>query len=193
MEKFYQVVNDLYLKLMNPFINYIHKWVPSLRIEDIEDIYNDTFITVRQNIIDNKVESDTKWKAYIIRIGLNMALNKAKKENKFVKADDREADDDIDATERFQTQISLHDIIDNSEETNMKEMRLAVIQREVGYLPEPCETILKDFYYGGMAMTEIKEEIHYKTADAVKARRYWCMQRLKERVMMAFTFLNLID
>lgn len=196
MERYNQVVNDMYLKLINVFINIVHKRLPTLRIEDIEDIYSETFIAVRQNILDNKVSSDTNWKAYIIRIGLNMALNKAKQEGRFVKAEDRSSDDDIDAGERFQTQISLLDIADEcdgKEKRENMEKRLTVMRREIAYLPEPCETILKDFYYGGMSMSDIMEEIHYKSTDAVKARKHWCMQRFKDRVTTAFRLLNLTD
>lgn len=196
MERYNQVVNDLYLKLMDKFINIIHKRLPALRFEDIEDIYSETFIAVRQNLLDDKVSSDTNWKAYIIKIGLNMAINKVKQAQNFEKPVDRPAEDDIDADERFQTKISLLDIADDCESNEKKEIfekRLAVMRREINYLPEPCETILKDFYYGGMSMTEIMEEIHYKSTDAVKARRYWCMQRFKERVLTAFKLLNLTD
>ena len=63
MGEYNQIVNDWYIKLMNLFINYIHKRLPVLRIEDIEDVYSETFIAVRQNMLNNKVVSGTNWKA----------------------------------------------------------------------------------------------------------------------------------
>ena len=69
---------------------------------------------------------------------------------------------------------------------------MAILQREITYLPEPCETILKDFYFGQLSMEEIRKEIGYKTTDSVKARKNKCMNRLKERVALAFKMRQLM-
>lgn len=193
MEEFNEIVNDWYVKLRDLFINYIHKHIPGLHIEDIEDIYSDTFIAVRENILNNRVKEGTKWKAYIFQIGYNMAINKMKQEGKKVETTETSNDDDIDATRKFETQISLMDLINEDDDKELLEKRIEVLKREIHYLPEPCETILKDFYFGGFSMKEIMEEIGYKTTDSVKARKNKCMNRLIERIKVAFTMLNLID
>lgn len=193
MEEYSQIVNDWYVGLRSLFINYIHKRIPALRIEDIEDIYSDTFIAVRENMLNNRVASGTNWKAYIFQIGYNMAVNKMKQEGKKVQTIERPADDDIDADEKFQTKLSLQDFADEDDDKETQEKRAEVLKREMRYLPEPCETILKDFYYGGFSMTEIMDEIHYNSTDSVKSMKNRCMKRFKERVMLAFKMLNLID
>ena len=161
-------------------------------MQEIEDIYADTFIAVHDNIIKGRVAADTKWKAYIYQIGLNLSLNKAKDNNRYVHAEEKNSDDDMDSQERFAIGISLASIVnecDNEEEKNEKE---AILQREITYLPEPCETILKDFYFGQLSMEEIRKEIGYKTTDSVKARKNKCMNRLKERVALAFKMRQLM-
>ena len=193
MEEYNQIVNDWYVKLMNLFINYIHKRLPVLRIEDIEDVYSETFIAVRQNMLNNKVASGTNWKAYIFQIGYNMAINKMKQASKMVQAADRPSNDDIDADEKFQTQLSLQDLMDDCDDKATMEQRVEVLQREMGYLPEPCETILKDFYFGGFSMAEIMHEIHYNSVDSVKSMKNRCMNRFKDRIKVTFKMLNLID
>lgn len=192
MEDYNQIVSDWYMKLMNLFINYIRKRLPALRIEDIEDVYSETFIAVRQNMLAGKVAAGTNWKAYIFQIGYNMAVNRMKKESKMVQATDSSSDDDIDADERFQTKLSLQELVDNCDDKEAAEQRIEVLKREMGYLPEPCETILKDFYYGGFSMAEIMAEIHYNSVDSVKSMKNRCMNRFKERVRVAFKMLNLI-
>ena len=192
MEDYNQIVSDWYMKLMNLFINYIRKRLPVLRIEDIEDVYSETFIAVRQNMLAGKVAAGTNWKAYIFQIGYNMAVNRMKKESKMVQATDSSSDDDIDADERFQTKLSLQELVDDCDDKEAAEQRIEVLKREMGYLPEPCETILKDFYYGGFSMAEIMAEIHYNSVDSVKSMKNRCMNRFKERVRVAFKMLNLI-
>ena len=144
MEEYNQIVNDWYVGLRSLFINFIHKRIPGLRIEDIEDVYSETFIAVRENMLNDRVASGTNWKAYIFQIGHNMAINKMKKESKKVQAMEGASDDDIDADEKFQTKLSLQELIDEDDDKEQLEKRIEVLKREIKYLPEPCETILKD-------------------------------------------------
>lgn len=192
MTNFNQIVNDKYLELRSGFINFISKRFPNFRMQEIEDIYADTFIAVHDNIIKGRVAADTKWKAYIYQIGLNLSLNKAKDNSRYVHAEEKNSDDDMDSQERFAIGISLTSIVNECDNEEEKNEKVAILQREITYLPEPCETILKDFYFGQLSMEEIRKEIGYKTTDSVKARKNKCMNRLKERVALAFKMRQLM-
>ncbi len=189
MEDFSQIVTNWFVSLRNPFINYIHKALPILSLDEIEDIYSDTFIAIRKNLMDGNVASGTKWKAYIFQIGYNMAVNKAKQSSRFVQVKEMTSNDDIDATNRFETYLSLKEVMED-EENETKAQRLSILEREIKYLPEPCETILKDYYYGGFSMTEIMLEIHYQSTDSVKSMKNRCMNKLRERIKLALGLLN---
>lgn len=189
MEDFSQIVTNWFVSLRNPFINYIHKALPILSLDEIEDIYSDTFIAIRKNLMDGNVASGTKWKAYIFQIGYNMAVNKAKQSSRFVQVKEMTSNDDIDATNRFETYLSLKEVMED-EENETKAQRLSFLEREIKYLPEPCETILKDYYYGGFSMTEIILEIHYQSTDSVKSMKNRCMNKLRERIKLALGLLN---
>lgn len=189
MEDFSQIVTNWFVSLRNPFINYIHKALPILSLDEIEDIYSDTFIAIRKNLMDGNVASGTKWKAYIFQIGYNMAVNKAKQSSRFVQVKEMTSNDDIDATNRFETYLSLKEVMED-EENETKAQRLSILEREIKYLPEPCETILKDYYYGGFSMTEIMSEIHYQSTDSVKSMKNRCMNKLRERIKLALGLLN---
>ncbi len=189
MEDFSQIVTNWFVSLRNPFINYIHKALPVLGLDEIEDIYSETFIAIRKNLLNGNVSPDTKWKAYIFRIGYNMAVNQAKQSNRFVQVIETTVNDDIDANKRFETFISLREVVEeDGNETKMQ--RIAILEREIRYLPEPCETILKDFYYGGFSMSEIMSEIHYQSTDSVKAMKNRCMNKLRERVKLVLGMLD---
>ena len=112
MEEYNQIVNDWYVKLRSYFINMVHNKYPDLHIEDIEDLYTEAFIAARENMIKGRVASDTNWKAYIFRIGLNMAANKSKQEIKKVQALEQTDDDDIDEEQRT-THRHMLVLIDN--------------------------------------------------------------------------------
>lgn len=189
MEDFSQIVTNWFVSLRNPFINYIHKALPILSLDEIEDIYSDTFIAIRKNLMDGNVASGTKWKAYIFQIGYNMAVNKAKQSSRFVQVKEMTSNDDIDATNRFETYLSLKEVMED-EENETKAQRLSILEREIKYLPEPCETILKDYYYCGFSMTEIMLEIHYQSTDSVKSMKNRCMNKLRERIKLALGLLN---
>ena len=189
MEDFSQIVTNWFVSLRNPFINYIHKALPVLGLDEIEDIYSETFIAIRKNLLEGNVASGTKWKAYIFQIGYNMAVNKAKQSIRFVQVKEMTSNDDIDATNRFETYLSLQEVMEE-EDNETKSQRLSILELEIKYLPEPCETILKDYYYGGFSMTEIMSEIHYQSTDSVKSMKNRCMNKLRERIKLALGLLN---
>ena len=99
------------------------------------------------------------------------------------------SNDDIDATNRFETYLSLQEVMEE-EDNETKSQRLSILELEIKYLPEPCETILKDYYYGGFSMTEIMSEIHYQSTDSVKSMKNRCMNKLRERIKLALGLLN---
>lgn len=189
MEDFSQIVTNWFVSLRNPFINYIHKALPVLELDEIEDIYSETFIAIRKNLLEGNVASGTKWKAYIFQIGYNMAVNKAKQSIRFVQVKEMPSNDDIDATDRFETYLSLQEVMEE-EDNETKSQRLSILEREIKYLPDPCETILKDYYFGGFSMSEIMSEIHYQSTDSVKSMKNRCMNKLRERIKLALGLLN---
>ena len=193
MERYNEIVNNWYVKLWPLFLKYISKNTHGLRIEDIEDIYSDTFLAVRENMLNNRVKPDTKWKPYIIQIGYNMAVNRAKQEGKKVEIIDNSNDDDIDADRKFETQISLMDLINEDGDKELVERRHEALKQEIRYLSSTCETIIVGFYYEKRSLKDIMYEINYKTVDSVKSKKANCMKRLTERVKVAFKMLNLID
>ena len=190
MEDFNQIVSNWFVVLRNPFINFLHKSIPSLALDEIEDIYSDTFIAIRKNLLEGKVSEGTKWKAYIFKVGYNIAVNKLKLISRYLQSKESSSNyDDIDASNRFETYLSLKEFAEEEDNEN-KAQRIAVLEREIKYLPEPCETILKDFYYGCFSMSEIMAEIHYQSTDSVKAMKNRCMNKLRERVRLALGMLN---
>ena len=69
------IVRQYYEELYRPFINLLRSRYSDLSADIIEDLYHDVWIDVRTNILSGRVEKNTKWKAYIFKIGLFKANN----------------------------------------------------------------------------------------------------------------------
>lgn len=70
-----------------------------------------------------------------------------------------------------------------SEEDINKHGRISRIRVALEALGEPCRTILRDFFFGGLNMEEIAEKMGYTNSDNAKNQKYKCMQRLKKSVI----------
>jgi hypothetical protein len=57
------------MKMM--LINY-----PRLSLADVEDVYNDTFMVVHNNIKNGRIHAHRTWKSYILGIGKKIASKK---------------------------------------------------------------------------------------------------------------------
>lgn len=68
-----------------------------------------------------------------------------------------------------------------------------VLARELSYIPEPCNKVLKFFYYEGLSMKMIAEAMNYSSQDTAKVTKKRCFDKLKERVMNSVRRLGIID
>ena len=58
----------------------------------------------------------------------------------------------------------------------------SLLGNELTHTPEPCASIIRYFYYEGMSMDEIADEIGYRNAQTAKAKKSQCMTDLIKRV-----------
>ena len=73
MNDYYEdVVRNLYVNLRPKFIRVLTAKYPSIRLDEAEDLYQDAFIAVKDNMERGKVRENTSWDAYIIQIGINL-------------------------------------------------------------------------------------------------------------------------
>ncbi len=172
---FDKVVNDFYLKNRNEFINLIHWKFPQIGLDEIEDIYQNAFLAAYDNLQAGKVQEETKWKSYIFAIGSNMVLNVTKKSDLMVELPDEVGNN------------NESDIIGLlGDDSQIPEEGLETMLEEMALLPQPCETILKDFYFLNFSMEQITAETGYNNADTMKAKKSQCYKKLCQRVISTF-------
>ena len=177
MDKYVDVISEWYDSLRTPFVNFIKGQFSELSYDDIEDIYQNTFIAVYDNIKSGRVREDTTWKSYIFGIGKIMALNLVERSQKRV-------DMYIPGTNTIRTcveEVSEDDLPMYKDET-----ALQILDEQVKYLPEPCHTILLMFYHEKKSLDDISKAVNFKNSQTAKVRKSQCMNKLKIRVKQAF-------
>lgn len=183
-QNYEDIVRDWYLKLQTPFLRQLTSKYPALTIFDAENIYQDTFLAVQNNLLEGRIKEDTSWSSYIMTIGLNMASKAYRKIGKTDSADDG-FDNDGEGS-KSKTAREVEKLVKNlsEEETPLyeNEEALSLLGDELTHTPEPCGSIIRLFYYTNMSMDEIATKIGYKNATTAKAKKSQCMSDLINRV-----------
>lgn len=186
-QNYEEIVRDWYLKLQTPFLRQLTSKYPALTIFDAENIYQDTFLAVQNNLLEGRIKEDTSWSSYIMTIGLNMASKAYRKIGKTDSADDG-FDNDGEGS-KSKTAREVEKLVKNlsEEETPLyeNEEALSLLGDELTHTPEPCGSIIRLFYYTNMSMDEIATKIGYKNATTAKAKKSQCMSDLINRVTCA--------
>ena len=186
-QNYEDIVRDWYLKLQTPFLRQLTSKYPALTIFDAENIYQDTFLAVQNNLLEGRIKEDTSWSSYIMTIGLNMASKAYRKIGKTDSADDG-FDNDGEGS-KSKTAREVEKLVKNlsEEETPLyeNEEALSLLGDELTHTPEPCGSIIRLFYYTNMSMDEIATKSGYKNATTAKAKKSQCMSDLINRVTCA--------
>ena len=186
-QNYEDIVRDWYLKLQTPFLRQLTSKYPALTIVDAENIYQDTFLAVQNNLLEGRIKEDTSWSSYIMTIGLNMASKAYRKIGKTDSADDG-FDNDGEGS-KSKTAREVEKLVKNlsEEETPLyeNEEALSLLGDELTHTPEPCGSIIRLIYYTNMSMDEIATKIGYKNATTAKAKKSQCMSDLINRVTCA--------
>lgn len=137
--------------------------------QEAEDAYQDTTIAFYENVMKDRVNQlNCSVKTYLFAIGKNILLSSAKKKkNKTTDIDNVKevVDEELIAYEK----IAL---------TEQQNNILAAIQA----LGEPCQTILKLYYYDRLSIKKIVKKLDYKSENVVKVQKNRCMKRLRSNL-----------
>ncbi|MCH5224686.1 MAG: hypothetical protein J1D77_01760 [Muribaculaceae bacterium] len=192
-----EIVRKWYKKLRPNFIDSLmDKYRGSqMRLEDAENIYQDVFIAIYDNLEKGSIKSDTSWNSYIMTIGLNMATKKYRKISKNTSLTEQ-TKDDSDSPQKLSKEVAdeLQKLSDDTPDLYGNPEAQALLGEELNHTPEPCASIIRYTYFSGLKDKEIIEEIErYNSPQAVKAKRYQCMKDLMYRVKLSLYHAGLID
>lgn len=186
-ENFEDIVRKYYNRFREPFMRKLTRQYPSMRLDTAEDLYQEAFLAVQDNIHRGKVRPNTDWNAYILAIGLNMASKEQRHEgitDSFGIVYDRNMEGDNCSLGR-----KVEDIIKEMPEEEVSLCNnpevLSRLGNELAHTPDPCGKIIRLFYYTDATMEDIAEETGLKNAQTAKAKKSQCMSDLINRVTAA--------
>ena len=182
-QNYEDIVYEWYTRLRPEFLRRLTTKYSSLSLYDAENLYQDTFIAVQENLMRGRIKEDTSWSNYIMTIGMNLASKAWRKIGKTDSADEG-FDDDTGSKTARKVQELLQALPDDKDEKPLYKNKeaLSLLGNELTHTPEPCGSIIRLFYYEDMSMDEIAEEIGYRNATTAKAKKSQCMTDLIKRV-----------
>ena len=182
-QNYEDIVYEWYTRLRPEFLRRLTAKFSGLSLYDAENLYQDTFIAVQENLMRGRIKEDTSWSNYIMTIGMNLASKAFGKSGQTDSADEG-FDDDTGSKTAHKVQELLQALPDDEDEKPLykNEKALSLLGNELTHTPEPCGSIIRLFYYEDMPMDEIAKEIGYRNATTAKAKKSQCMTDLIKRV-----------
>lgn len=186
-ENFDNIVRKYYSRLKEPFLRRLTRKYPEMRLAQAEDLYQEAFLAVQDNIKREKVRPDTNWNAYILTIGMNMASKEQREGGRTTPFGSGIPDDEEDGGNRLLRKVE--DIIKDMPEEEValckNEEVLSCLADELQHSPGLCEKIIRLYYYGGASTAEIAEETGLKNSRTVISTKNRCMNDLTKRITKA--------
>lgn len=193
-ENYEEIVRKWYNKLRPLFQNTLKTCYKSLSYDAIEDIYQDSFIAVHENLIRGRIKENTSWSSYIIQIGLNLAFKDSRHSGKTDSIDNSPVYDEDGQSALSRKVERLLAVDAESEETIYTDKEaLQILGTELSFTPEPCATIIRLFYYDRMSMEDIAMAVNMKNAATAKSKKSQCMKALTSRIKGVFKTYGIID
>lgn len=145
--------------------------------DDCQDVFQDSFITLYQNISDNKLANLTcSLSTYFMSICKNKAHEVLRKNSKVaVDEDDIPLSliDDNFKEDKINALISY----DNNDFEEEKEKLVSEI---VQNLPSPCDELLWGFYRDELSMKTLAQKLNY-SEGSIKVIKYRCCEKFRIR------------
>ncbi|MDE7419538.1 MAG: sigma-70 family RNA polymerase sigma factor [Muribaculaceae bacterium] len=180
-----EIVHRNFEEMKTPFINFLRRNF-KIDYDDIMDIYVNVWIDVRDNIRNGKTERVKSWRSYIFNLGWRQACKFATRTRHIPSFDDENFDSDELESEYLKEKEAEKSIYNDPE---LKK----VLASELSYIPDPCNKILKMYYFDKFSMKEIADSLNYSDARSANVVRNRCRDKIKERVLNAVRRLGILD
>ncbi|MFK7834565.1 MAG: RNA polymerase sigma factor [Winogradskyella sp.] len=157
----------LYKNYKDEFIGFARKF--SLKDDQIIDIYQDTFLSFYENLLNGKLtEFTSSIKTYLFSIGKFKIYEYLRANSKL-----KIIDTPINA------EITIEDLSLENEVLSEQEQLVKTNFKKLG---KACQEILELFYLKGKTLADIKGEKKYENTDVVKSLKSRCLKKLKQLV-----------
>lgn len=134
--------------------------------DDAKDIFQEAVIALYDRLGGEGLSLNCQLKTFIYSICRNLWLKRLNKKDRYSFN-----------VEDFEDSLPLENEIEWMEE---RDQQFFLMEKAMGRLGEPCQSILKDFYIHNLSMQDISEKFGYTNTDNAKTQKYKCLQRLKK-------------
>ena len=186
-ETYEEIVRQWYNKVRPLFVNTLRKRFSQMDFDTIENLYQDAFLAVYENLQARRVRENTSWSSYIIQIGINLANKELRHEGITDSIYESDGDNEEGRKEISRTvEKLLSEGFGEDEPLYKNENALSLLGDELNHTPEPCNTILRLYYYEDFSMDNIAIALNFKNATTAKTKKSMCMTDLIKRVACSF-------
>lgn len=180
-----EIAHKFFEEMKTPFINFLRKNF-NIDYDDIMDIYVNVWIDVRENIRRKRTENVKSWKSYIFNLGWKQACKFATRLRHIPSIDDEKFDWDAFEKELLKQKEAEQSIYNDPE---LKK----VLAAELSYIPDPCNQILKMYYFDERSMKDIADAMNYSNYRSANVVRNRCFEKIKQRVRDAVRKLGILE
>ncbi|NND32162.1 MAG: sigma-70 family RNA polymerase sigma factor [Saprospiraceae bacterium] len=159
-------LKDLYQRHRQEFTTWVKR---QYRVDEsyAAETYQNAFTALYYNVREGKLQVLTSQiKTYLFAIGRNQLRDRLKSDRKFV-----------DLSEDFEFQgVADHDIMEKYEKSHIKDL----VSKLLIKIGEPCETVLKLYYFKHFSMEAIAAHMNYKSEQIAAKRKFICLKQIRE-------------
>ena len=163
-------LKKVYVNYRAPFINFARKF--KLSEDEILDVYQDSIIVLRENILSGKIEQlNSSIKTYLFSIGKYKIYAHLRENNKMKVLEEQQVPEKETGTFDFEM------------EGNPLTEKQTLIKNALEKMGGRCKLILELFYYRGLTIDEIRISENYENNNTVKSQKSRCLKTLKKMIL----------
>lgn len=156
------ILDVIYLHYKSGFLAFAKRY--PIATEVALDIYHDSMIALYENVVKGKLDGlKSSIKTYLYAIGKYKIFA-------YLKSNPQQEEW---LGDELTEEMTLFEI-DTTEE------RLKLLQRAYLQLGPKCQQVLHLFYYKGLRLDDIQQQMSYESKDTVKSQKSRCLKQLKE-------------
>lgn len=156
------------------------------------DLYVTSWLEIRKIILENRA-TDNKWKSLLFLIGKRQAIKDYERLPQIESMSAPSPNEESFNRKQFEYEQGARKLAEDYTSVYEDPELRAVLGAELGYIPDPCNKILKLYYFDEFSMTEIAQAMNYKTSRSAITTKNRCMDKLKARVLNAVRRLGILD
>lgn len=152
----------------------------NLRRTTCEDIFQESFIVLYENIKSGKLDHLTSsLSSYFLAICKHKALEAIRATDKNVTIDDELSLSLMDGgfdEEKINSILAL-----DADDTELNLKKGLIVREIVKNLPSPCNELLWGYYRDNLKMVTLAKMYNYKSEGSVKVTKHRCLEKFRNR------------